>query len=46
MCFIGPAYDRMAVTSAALDRNDEPMAGKLFLVDPGVAGPPPARCGF
>lgn len=46
MCFVGPAYDRLAVTSAALDRADEPMAGKLFLVDPGVAGPPPARWGF
>lgn len=36
--FAGPELDRMFVTSAAADRADEPQAGMLFEVDPGVRG--------
>jgi xylono-1,5-lactonase len=35
--FAGAALDRMFVTSAALDKADEPLAGALFEVDPGGA---------
>lgn len=40
--FAGPDLDRMFVTSAARGRDDEPDAGKLFEVDPGVRGLPQA----
>jgi D-xylonolactonase len=46
--FAGPELDRMFVTSAAKDRdrNDEPLAGSLFEVDPGGArGLPPGLFG-
>jgi xylono-1,5-lactonase len=33
--FAGVALDRMFVTSAAIDKGDEPLAGALFEVDPG-----------
>lgn len=36
--FAGENLDRMFVTSAAVDRTDEPQAGMLFVVDPGVRG--------
>jgi sugar lactone lactonase YvrE len=36
--FAGPDLDRLFVTSAAKDRPDEPQAGMLFEVDPGVRG--------
>jgi sugar lactone lactonase YvrE len=39
-CFAGEGLDRMFVTSAA-DGVDEPLAGSVFEVDPGVAGCPP-----
>jgi xylono-1,5-lactonase len=38
--FAGPALDRLFVTSAAGGRDNEPDAGKLFEVDPGVRGVP------
>lgn len=41
--FAGPALDRMFVTSAADGVEDEPLAGALFEVDPGVRGLPPYR---
>lgn len=36
--FAGPALDRMNITSAAVDKPDEPLAGELIEVDPGVRG--------
>lgn len=39
-CFAGPDLDRMFVTSAAIGRDDEPLAGCLFEVAPGVRGAP------
>ncbi len=41
--FAGADLDRMFVTSAAEGRDDEPHAGKLFEVDPGVRGLPQPR---
>ncbi|MDX1556199.1 MAG: SMP-30/gluconolactonase/LRE family protein, partial [Xanthomonadales bacterium] len=41
--FAGPDLDRMFVTSAAENKPDEPDAGKLFEVDPGVHGLPQSR---
>ncbi|GGB22154.1 calcium-binding protein [Sphingomonas metalli] len=38
--FAGPELDRMFVTSAADGRDDEPDAGALFEVEPGVKGLP------
>lgn len=35
--FAGENLDRMFVTSAAVDRSDEPLAGALFEIDPGGA---------
>lgn len=43
--FFGPDLDRMAITSAAHERPDEPLAGSLFVVDPGVRGLPAGRFG-
>lgn len=46
--FAGPELDRMFVTSAAKERNrnEEPLAGSLFEVDPGgVRGLPPGMFG-
>jgi len=39
-CFAGEHLDRMFVTSAAIGSHDEPMAGCLFEVAPGVRGAP------
>jgi sugar lactone lactonase YvrE len=36
--FAGPGLDRMFVTSAAIGRPAEPLAGALFEVKPGVTG--------
>lgn len=38
--FAGAALDRMFVTSAAEGREDEPLAGALFEIDPGAVGLP------
>lgn len=43
VCFAGEGLERMFVTSASLDRPDEPLAGALFEVDPGVRGLLPER---
>lgn len=43
-CFAGPALDRMFVTSAA-DGVDEPLAGAVFEVAPGVPGLAPQGFG-
>jgi sugar lactone lactonase YvrE len=43
--FAGPNLDRMFVTSAAIEREHEPLAGALFEVDPGVKGLAPNRFG-
>ncbi|HEX6259993.1 MAG TPA: SMP-30/gluconolactonase/LRE family protein [Woeseiaceae bacterium] len=39
--FAGPGLDRMFVTSAAVDHPEEPLAGAVFEIDPGVRGLPP-----
>lgn len=41
--FAGPKLDRMFVTSAAVDLDNEPQAGALFEIDPGVCGLPTAQ---
>src|SRR6266850_255460 len=38
--FGGPRLNRMFVTSAAIDRDDEPLSGSLFEVDPDTTGVP------
>ncbi len=38
--FAGANLERLFVTSAAIGREDEPLAGALFEVDPGVRGAP------
>lgn len=38
--FAGAALERLFVTSAAIGREDEPLAGALFEIDPGVRGAP------
>lgn len=43
--FAGPELDRMFITSAADGVPNEPHAGCLFEVDPGVRGLPPFRYG-
>lgn len=43
--FAGPKLDRMFVTSASDGREDEPAAGALFEIDPGVTGLAPYRYG-
>jgi sugar lactone lactonase YvrE len=39
-CFAGAGLDRMFVTTAAIGRDDEPLAGSLFEVFPGICGVP------
>jgi xylono-1,5-lactonase len=39
-CFAGTDLERMFVTTAAIGRDDEPLAGKLFEVVPAVRGVP------
>ncbi len=39
-CFAGPGLERMFVTTAAIERESEPLAGCLFEVEPGVRGAP------
>lgn len=41
--FAGEHLDRMFVTSAAVDNEQDPLAGALFEVDAGVRGLPPGR---
>lgn len=43
--FCGPNLDRLAITTAAHERMDEPLAGALFMAQPGLRGlaPHPAR---
>lgn len=43
--FAGPDLDRMFVTSAAIGREDEALAGALFEIDPGVRGLAPHAFG-
>lgn len=43
--FAGPRLDRLFVTSAAMGREDEPLAGALFEIDAGVRGLPPGLFG-
>jgi len=38
--FAGPNLDRMFVPSASVESEDEPLAGALFEIDPGVRGAP------
>jgi len=39
-CFAGPELERMFVTTASIGRDEEPLAGCLFEVVPGVRGAP------
>lgn len=41
--FAGPNLDRMFVTTAAVDNEQDPLAGGFFEVDPGVKGLAPGR---
>jgi sugar lactone lactonase YvrE len=43
--FAGPNLDRLFVTSAAMGRENEPLAGALFEIDAGVGGLPPGQFG-
>ncbi|MCH8686163.1 SMP-30/gluconolactonase/LRE family protein [Pedomonas mirosovicensis] len=43
--FAGENFERMFVTSAAVGKDDEPLAGSLFEVNPGVRGLPCGRFG-
>ncbi len=45
VAFFGPDLDRMAITTAAIGRDEEPLAGALFVADAGVGGLPPATYG-
>jgi len=36
--FAGPALDTLVVTSARGPEDDEPLAGRVFLVSPGTKG--------
>jgi sugar lactone lactonase YvrE len=45
ICFAGSDLSRMFVTSAAVDRQAEPLAGALFEVEAGVTGLPPGKFG-
>ena len=44
-CFAGSSLERMFVTTASIDHEDEPNAGCLFEVFPGVRGAPCMRYG-
>ncbi|HTI01043.1 MAG TPA: SMP-30/gluconolactonase/LRE family protein [Acidisoma sp.] len=41
--FCGPDLDRLAITTAAHERMEEPLAGALFLAQPGLLGLAPHR---
>ena len=43
--FAGPDLDRLFVTSARIGKDEEPLAGGLFEIDPGVRGLMPGRFG-
>ena len=36
--FVGPRLDTLAITSAQGPSDDEPLAGRVFLIDPGTRG--------
>ncbi|WP_129139020.1 SMP-30/gluconolactonase/LRE family protein [Modicisalibacter coralii] len=42
-CFAGPELERLYITTAAVERDGEALAGGLFRVTPGVRGLPAAR---
>lgn len=44
--FAGPALDQLVITTAAYQRDAEPLAGALFLTIPGVHGLAAHRSGF
>lgn len=44
--FFGPDLDRMAITTAAFERSEEPLAGAFFVTDPGCRGAPIHRYGL
>jgi sugar lactone lactonase YvrE len=44
--FFGPDLDRLAITTAAYERTEEPLAGALFAVAPGFRGIPAHRTGL
>ncbi len=44
--FAGAALDRLAITTAAYQRDDEPLAGALFIAAPGARGVPAHRAGL
>jgi len=41
LTFAGPELDRLFVSSASIGIEDDPLAGALFEVSPGVCGLPP-----
>lgn len=41
--FAGVGLDRLFVTTAAIAADNDPLAGRLFELDPGVRGLPPQR---
>lgn len=43
--FAGKNLDRMFITSAYVDNEQDPLAGALFEVDPGIRGLPPGQFG-
>jgi sugar lactone lactonase YvrE len=43
VCFGGPNFATMFVTSASIDKPDEPLAGSLFQLDAGMRGRPAHR---
>lgn len=44
--FCGPALDQLAITTAAHERPEEPLAGALFITEPGFHGLEPHRYGL
>jgi xylono-1,5-lactonase len=44
--FCGPNFDRLAITTAAYERESEPLAGALFIADPGCVGLAAGRYGL
>ena len=46
VCFAGEKLDSMFVTSAALNKSDEPEGGNLFeILNPGITGLEPGQFG-
>jgi xylono-1,5-lactonase len=44
--FAGPALDQLVITTAAYQREAEPLAGALFLAEPGIQGLAAQRSAF